>query len=314
MILVERDLDGPVPGQADHPAGAAAGRRGPRDRRGPFRAPRRARRPPTSSDRWWMPSTGWRTSWRPAAVSSNARRWTSSGSTPRSRSGGGFTEAMLERVATGVVTVDAGGRIGTVNPAAARLLGLDAGVVGQPAPSCSAEPDLQPLARCCAERSQPARERPRAGDLAGARRPRGAAGGGGDAAARRRRRGGRPRAGARRHHAADPRAEGGGVARGGAPARPRDQEPADADPALRPAPAAPVRRRRRPGRGRWWTSARHDRRRGRVAEGAGGRVLAVRADAGAAPRADRRARAARRARWRSTTACSSTSASRRCSP
>ena len=47
-----------------------------------------------------------------------------------------------------------------------------------------------------------------------------------------------------------------------------------------------------------------DRRRGRVAEGAGRRVLAVRADAGAADGADRSARSCSTTRWRSTTASS----------
>ena len=51
-----------------------------------------------------------------------------------------------------------------------------------------------------------------------------------------------------------------------------------------------------------------DRRRGRVAEGAGRRVLAVRAHAGAADGADRSARAASTTRWRSTTASSPTCA------
>ena len=94
-------------------------------------------------------------------------------------------------------------------------------------------------------------------------------------------------AGARRRDAADSRAEGRGVARSGPPSRARDQESADADSAVRRT-AAPAFRRAaaRP------TGARRrvhgdDRRRGRVAQGAGRRVLAVRADAGAAHGADR---------------------------
>jgi two-component system, NtrC family, nitrogen regulation sensor histidine kinase NtrY len=44
-----------------------------------------------------------------------------------------YTETILERIATGVVAVDAAGVITTLNSAASRLLGLDASVVGQPA-------------------------------------------------------------------------------------------------------------------------------------------------------------------------------------
>jgi two-component system, NtrC family, nitrogen regulation sensor histidine kinase NtrY len=41
-------------------------------------------------------------------------------------------ETILERIATGVVSIDAAGAIGRVNSAAARLLGLPSGVEGQP--------------------------------------------------------------------------------------------------------------------------------------------------------------------------------------
>ena len=45
-----------------------------------------------------------------------------------------YIETILERVATGVISLDASGHVSTVNGAAARLLGLNAGaVVGQPA-------------------------------------------------------------------------------------------------------------------------------------------------------------------------------------
>jgi two-component system nitrogen regulation sensor histidine kinase NtrY len=57
-----------------------------------------------------------------------------------------FTEAVLERVATGVITIDAAGRVGTMNPAAARLLGLGPAVVGQPAATVFGDADFQPLA------------------------------------------------------------------------------------------------------------------------------------------------------------------------
>ena len=44
-----------------------------------------------------------------------------------------YIETILERITTGVVSVDAGGAVTTVNGAAARLLSLNRGIVGQPA-------------------------------------------------------------------------------------------------------------------------------------------------------------------------------------
>ena len=44
-----------------------------------------------------------------------------------------YIETILERVATGVVSIDPAGRIGTLNPAAMRLLDVDTAVVGRPA-------------------------------------------------------------------------------------------------------------------------------------------------------------------------------------
>jgi two-component system nitrogen regulation sensor histidine kinase NtrY len=57
-----------------------------------------------------------------------------------------YVETILERIATGVVSVDAAGAVTTINGAAARLLSLNRSVVGQPAPSVFDRPDLQPLA------------------------------------------------------------------------------------------------------------------------------------------------------------------------
>jgi two-component system nitrogen regulation sensor histidine kinase NtrY len=57
-----------------------------------------------------------------------------------------YVETVLERIATGVISVDTAGRIRTVNPAAARLLGLDTPVSGLPAASVFGSPDLKPLA------------------------------------------------------------------------------------------------------------------------------------------------------------------------
>ena len=56
-----------------------------------------------------------------------------------------YIETILERITTGVVSVDADGAITTVNGAAARLLSVDRSVVGQPVRSVFERPDLQPI-------------------------------------------------------------------------------------------------------------------------------------------------------------------------
>lgn len=56
-----------------------------------------------------------------------------------------YIETILERVATGVVSIDPMGRISTVNSAAARLLDVDASVVGRSAVDVFSRPDLQPI-------------------------------------------------------------------------------------------------------------------------------------------------------------------------
>ena len=56
-----------------------------------------------------------------------------------------YIETILERVATGVISLDADGRISTVNGAADRLLGLGAGVEGRPATEVFEREDLRPL-------------------------------------------------------------------------------------------------------------------------------------------------------------------------
>jgi two-component system nitrogen regulation sensor histidine kinase NtrY len=71
-----------------------------------------------------------------------------------------FTEAVLERVATGVITIDAAGRVGTMNPAAARLLGLGSGAVGQPAVTVFGDADFQPLATLATVAHVPGKEWP----------------------------------------------------------------------------------------------------------------------------------------------------------
>jgi len=56
-----------------------------------------------------------------------------------------YIEAVVERIATGVVSIDRSGRIGTINSAALRLLELGAGVAGQTAVDIFARPDLAPV-------------------------------------------------------------------------------------------------------------------------------------------------------------------------
>jgi two-component system nitrogen regulation sensor histidine kinase NtrY len=56
-----------------------------------------------------------------------------------------YIEAILERIATGVVSIDRAGRIGTINPSALRLLELTDDVVGGSAVDVFARPDLAPI-------------------------------------------------------------------------------------------------------------------------------------------------------------------------
>jgi two-component system, NtrC family, nitrogen regulation sensor histidine kinase NtrY len=56
-----------------------------------------------------------------------------------------YIETILERVATGVMSIDPAGRIGTINAAAMRLLEIDADVVGQAAVDVFGRADLQPI-------------------------------------------------------------------------------------------------------------------------------------------------------------------------
>ncbi len=59
---------------------------------------------------------------------------------------GRYIETILERITTGVVSVDAAGAITTINTAAARLLGLNRSSVGQPVHMAFKRADLQPIA------------------------------------------------------------------------------------------------------------------------------------------------------------------------
>jgi two-component system nitrogen regulation sensor histidine kinase NtrY len=56
-----------------------------------------------------------------------------------------YIETVLQRIATGVISVDAGGIVTTVNTSAARLLGLAPGAAGRPVDEVLGRPDLQPL-------------------------------------------------------------------------------------------------------------------------------------------------------------------------
>ncbi len=57
-----------------------------------------------------------------------------------------YIETILERIATGVVSIGSDGRVSTVNRSAARLLGLAPAVIGLPAEEVFGRADLQPLA------------------------------------------------------------------------------------------------------------------------------------------------------------------------
>ena len=57
-----------------------------------------------------------------------------------------YIETVLERIATGVVSIAPDGHVSTINAAAVRLLEVDAAVVGSPVEQVFARDDLQPLA------------------------------------------------------------------------------------------------------------------------------------------------------------------------
>jgi len=56
-----------------------------------------------------------------------------------------YIEAVVERIATGVVSIDKSGRIGTINSAAIRLLELDPAATGRTAVDAFSRPDLAPV-------------------------------------------------------------------------------------------------------------------------------------------------------------------------
>ena len=56
-----------------------------------------------------------------------------------------YIETVLERIATGVVSIGPDGRVSTINSAAARLLEVDPGIVGSPVEAVLGREDLLPL-------------------------------------------------------------------------------------------------------------------------------------------------------------------------
>jgi two-component system, NtrC family, nitrogen regulation sensor histidine kinase NtrY len=71
-----------------------------------------------------------------------------------------YIETILERISTGVVSVDAAGAVTTVNGAAARLLSLSRHIIGQPARQVFDRTDLQPLGRLIGTASRGKSETP----------------------------------------------------------------------------------------------------------------------------------------------------------
>ena len=302
----QRDLDGPVPRQAHHAAGAAAGRGRARDRRRPPRSPHRAR---------------------------DARRVRLAVEAFNTMAGGAGGQPAQARALAA--------RSRAEEPAARRAPALHRDGARADRHRRRVARRRRPHRDDQQRRAAPARRRPRASIGAPAERAvraRGSAAARSAAApgARRRRtpaaqeialvREGRELhlaaaatpllredgsarrrgAGVRRRDAADPDAAGRGVARRGAAARARDQEPADADPALRRAHAPALQRRRRRRRARWSRSAR----RPSSARSSRSRSWSTSSRSSRACRRRRRcppiSTRCSPTRWRSTTACSAT--------
>ena len=286
-------MDGPLSGQADHAARSGAGGRGTRDWRRATSSTASSARRRTSSGRWSTRSTAWPTSCPRAAASSNDRRSTSQKKHAEVEERRRYTAAILERVATGVVTLDTLGRISTLNPAAARLLGLPPDTIGQPAAVVFARPDLEPLSALALGTAARVARHAGAGDRAGPRRTRGVI----------------SRSRPRRLTAETGRPEGRVLVLDDITPLIRAQKVAawrevarrlahEIKNPLTPIQLCAQRLQRQfagspdPVRSLVDECTHDHRRRGGVAEGAGRRILAVRADAVAAPRADGPARTA----------------------
>ncbi len=185
-----------------------------------------------------------------------------------------FTEAVLAGASAGVIGVDAEGRIGILNRSAERLIGHpEAEALGKPLDEIV--PELAELFSTAANRQ------PAAGAGAGddqPRQPRAQPVGARDQRAVGRI---RPRLcrDARRHHRSGQRAAHLGLGRYRAPHRARDQESADADPAVGGAAAPQIRQVDHRRSGGVPAMHRHDHPPGRRHQAHGGRVLAIRAHA-----------------------------------
>ncbi|MFN7917992.1 MAG: ATP-binding protein [Vicinamibacterales bacterium] len=57
-----------------------------------------------------------------------------------------YVETILERITTGVLSIDATGRVATINSAATRLLGISRAAIGQPVSEVFDRPDLEAFA------------------------------------------------------------------------------------------------------------------------------------------------------------------------
>jgi len=75
-----------------------------------------------------------------------------------------YVETILDRIATGVIAIDAAGRIRTWNSAASRLLGVDARVAGLPAATVFGSTELQSMATLIEDAARP-RSEPRPHDV-----------------------------------------------------------------------------------------------------------------------------------------------------
>jgi two-component system nitrogen regulation sensor histidine kinase NtrY len=71
-----------------------------------------------------------------------------------------YVETILERIATGVISVDPAGRIRTWNSAASKLLGIDVHVSGLPASAVFGSPELKPLGTLVDETSRSRQDLP----------------------------------------------------------------------------------------------------------------------------------------------------------
>ena len=139
------DVDGAVSREAHHAAGADAVGGGAAKLAPAITTTASSTRAATNSARWSRPSMRWRPKWRRAAAGSSAPASISRRKHDEGEGRRRYIEAILERIATGVVSIDRAGRIGTINPSALRLLELTDEVIGSAAVDVFARPDLAPV-------------------------------------------------------------------------------------------------------------------------------------------------------------------------